>query len=260
MKLNIFISTTLLSLVSLSSPAFSENLQHTNQLLATKQCQQCDLSGTGLVMANLSGANLVGANLSHANLSRANLAGADLRGANLSGTSLYGANLSGANLRGAILNNTDLRATYLNNADITNANLGNARVDGAIAIPNHAGTAEQFHQWGINEANKTNFVAAMEHFNQAIATDAGYAPAYLARALTLYHLGNESGAKIDAQKAAELFAVQNNERGEVAANNFLENMKLAREIEQKKVPGDTKVGRIFSTVASLALQFLQIMY
>jgi len=260
MKLNIFISTTLLSLLSFSSPAFSENLQHTNQLLATKQCQQCNLSGTGLVMADLSGANLAGANLSNANLSRANLVGADLSGANLSGTSLYGANLSGANLSGAIFNHTDLRTAYLNNADITNTNLENARVDGAIAIPNDAGTAQQFHEWGINEARKTNFVAAMEHFNRAIASDTEYAPAYLARALTLYRLGNESEAKIDAQKAAVLFSAQNNEPGEVAANNFIANMKLAREAALKKPPGDSKIGRIFSSIASLALQFLQIMY
>ena len=260
MKLNIFISTTLLTFASLSTPAFSENLQHTNKLLATKQCQQCDLSGTGLVMANLSGARLAGANLSNANLSRANLAGADLRGANLTGTSLYGANLSGANLKGAIFNTTDLRGTYLTNADLTNTNLGNTRIDGAIGIPNNAGTAQQFHEWGINEARKTNFIAAIEHFNRAIATDAEYAPAYLARALTLYRLGNESGAKIEAQKAAELFTIQNNKSGTIAANNFIENMELAREIANKKAPGDTKIGRIFSTVASMALQFLQIMY
>ncbi|MDJ0726244.1 MAG: pentapeptide repeat-containing protein [Prochloraceae cyanobacterium] len=260
MKLNIFLSTTLLSFVSLATPAFSENLQHTNQLLATKQCQQCDLSGTGLVMANLSGAKLAGANLSHANLARANLSGADLRGADLSGTSLYGANLTGANLEGAILNNTDLRATYLNNAEIRSTNLGNARIDGAIGIPHNAGTAQQFHQWGINEANKTNFVAAIEHFNRAIATDKQYADAYLARALSLYRLGNESGAKVDALKAAELFAAQNNQIGETAANNFIENMQIAREIAHKKQPGDTKFGRVLSSVASLALQFLQIMY
>lgn len=63
------------------------------QLLTSKQCAGCDLSGT-----HLSGANLVGANLNNANLSKA-----DLRGANLLGANLRGANLNSANLRGAIM-------------------------------------------------------------------------------------------------------------------------------------------------------------
>ena len=66
------------------------------QLLATRQCQMCNLSGANLSGANLSGANLKGANLSGANLADTNLSGANLSGASLSGASLDGANLSGA--------------------------------------------------------------------------------------------------------------------------------------------------------------------
>ena len=58
------------------------------QLLETKQCEGCNLSG-----ANLSSYNLIGANLSNANLSNA-----DMFGANLSNVNISNANLSGARM------------------------------------------------------------------------------------------------------------------------------------------------------------------
>ena len=103
MKLRVLASTTLLTALSLAIPALAANPEHTRQLLSTRQCEGCDLTNAGLVMANLAGANLRGANLSRANLSRANLADADLSGANLTGASLFGADLTGANLSGANL-------------------------------------------------------------------------------------------------------------------------------------------------------------
>ena len=75
MKLRILAAATLLSAIGPIAPAPAENIQHTQQLLATRQCPNCDLSGAGLVLANLTGANLKGADLSRANLSRANLSG-----------------------------------------------------------------------------------------------------------------------------------------------------------------------------------------
>lgn len=63
------------------------------QLLKTKQCQRCNLSG-----ANLSGSNLIGADLSYANLSNA-----DLRNTNMLGANLNNANLSNAKLSRAIM-------------------------------------------------------------------------------------------------------------------------------------------------------------
>ena len=56
-----------------------------NSLLATKQCQGCDLIGVELRKANLSKANLSEADLSWANLSEADLSEAELSGANLTG-------------------------------------------------------------------------------------------------------------------------------------------------------------------------------
>ena len=259
MRLKIFASLAVLTTISLSAPAQAENLKHLNQLLATKECPHCQLVGTGLVMLNLSGANLKGANLTNANLSRANLAGANLSGANLTGASLHGANLTGANLTGANLNGTDLGGAYLFNANLTDTNLKNAQVQGAMGIPALAATAEQFHKWGLAEARKTNFPGAIENFNRAITVDSEYAPAYLARALTFYRLGNEPDANKDAKKAAKLFQAQNNKAGYEASTNFIENMELARknaEENKKRGGGGINIGQIFGSVASLALQFL----
>jgi len=63
------------------------------QLLETKQCQRCNLSG-----ANLSSSNLIGADLSYADLSNA-----DLRNTNMLGANLNNADMSNANLSGAIM-------------------------------------------------------------------------------------------------------------------------------------------------------------
>ena len=58
MKLRILAAATLLTTMRALAPATAENIQHTQQLLATKQCPNCDLSSAGLVLANLTGANL----------------------------------------------------------------------------------------------------------------------------------------------------------------------------------------------------------
>ena len=72
-----------------------KNLDTLRQLLTTKQCQNCDLSGVNLSDADLHDANLTRANLTNANLKGANLLGANLTGANLKGANLFGANLAG---------------------------------------------------------------------------------------------------------------------------------------------------------------------
>ncbi len=81
------------------------------QLLETKSCPGCELSGVDLAGLNLDRANLTGANLEGANLSKTrlhlailnkvNLQKADLRGAGFGGSDLAGADLRGADLRGA---------------------------------------------------------------------------------------------------------------------------------------------------------------
>lgn len=87
MNKTILLTSTLLMSLIATFPCQAENIEHLNQLLQTKQCENCDLADAGLVMINLQGANLRGANLVGANLSRADLTGADLRGANLTNAS-----------------------------------------------------------------------------------------------------------------------------------------------------------------------------
>ena len=50
--------TLVLSLpLNLSLVGQTEDLNHLQQLLSTRKCPQCDLSGSGLVQSNLAGAN-----------------------------------------------------------------------------------------------------------------------------------------------------------------------------------------------------------
>ena len=86
-----------ISLISLllMTPVSAENPDHVRQLLATKSCPRCDLSGADLRNADLSGANLQGADLRNADLSGANLQGADLRNANIANTRFSNANTNG---------------------------------------------------------------------------------------------------------------------------------------------------------------------
>lgn len=166
MKNLIFIATTFITTISLTNIAQAANQEHIRQLLATKQCQNCDLSGAGLVMADLTGANLSGANLAGANLSRANLSGADLRGANLSGAGLFGVNLSEAKLGGANLAGADLRSTFLSNAEFTGAYLQGTNFQGALGIPLQIATPDEFYALGVAEAQKGNQQQAINYFNQ----------------------------------------------------------------------------------------------
>lgn len=257
MKLSVLSATTVVSLFSFTLPVQAENLMHTNQLLTTGECMQCDLSSVGLVLAELSGANLRGANLSRANLSRANLAGADLRGANLTGASLNGANLAGADLSGANLSSTDLRDAYLAGAYLYGTDLSVAYIQGAIGIPNYVGTPEQFNAWGVMEANNGNYNAALEHYNRSLSLDPEFAPAYLGRSLVFYRLGNEAQAVQNAAIASQLFEMQGHTRGKEMSNQFLEKIELAREAQKNRNTGGVSpIERFLGGVGSFLLQLL----
>jgi uncharacterized protein YjbI with pentapeptide repeats len=255
--MNKSIALTVALCLPLTLPALcrAENLNHLQQLLSTKQCSFCDLSGAGLVQSNLSGARLSGANLVGANLSQANLSGADLSGANLSGASLFGANLMGANLNGANLNGTDLRGAYLNNANLNSITLENAYVQGAIGIPSAAGTPELFYRWGIAEGKQGRTTAAIENFNQALTINAEYAPAYLARAMAYYRLGQNTLAAQDAQSASTLFEQQGDRPGYEAAQNFIKGMEIALKPKEEG-GGSGQFDQMVQGIGSLLLQFV----
>jgi len=257
MKPKILLTTiTLLTATNLSVPATAENLEHTRQLLATKQCNQCQLSSAGLVMADLSGAKLSGADLSRANLSRANLSGADLRGANLSGASLNGVNLMGADLTGANLTGADLRDAYLVHANFQGVSLSSVYLQGAIGIPGYAGTAEEFYRWGVSEAEKANFPSAVELYTQALMLDPNLGAAYLARGVARYRLGDERGATQDAQVASNIFVAKKNNEGYQASQNFLKGMELARNPSKVRTGGSNFLN-FLGGIGSLFLQLVR---
>jgi uncharacterized protein YjbI with pentapeptide repeats len=81
-----------------------EKRDQVRQLLKTKKCPGCNLSGVDLRKAKLEGANLSGANLNLADLSGANLSHANLTKASMAFTRLHDTNLDNANLLDAILN------------------------------------------------------------------------------------------------------------------------------------------------------------
>ncbi|WP_286019538.1 pentapeptide repeat-containing protein [Candidatus Venteria ishoeyi] len=96
-----------------AKPAQDKNANR-QQLLQSKACQECDLSGM-----DLSGLDLTAANLNSAILKNVNLKGANLEGADLSGANLEGADLSAAKLKGAVLFNTILYKAKLEGTDLS---------------------------------------------------------------------------------------------------------------------------------------------
>jgi tetratricopeptide (TPR) repeat protein len=225
MRNKIIAIAAFLTTINIIQTAVAANSEHIRQLLANKQCHDCDLSGAGLVMADLSNANLNGANLTGANLSRANLSGADLSNANLKGAGLFGANLSGAKLNGATLAGADLRSTYLVNAEMTGVNLNGANLQGALGIPSQIAKPEEFYAWGVAEAQKGNYHQAIDYFNQAIALKPDYALVYLARGVARYQLFDRQGAFQDAQTAEKLFTNQKNSEGIQTAQAFIKELQ-----------------------------------
>ena len=222
MKLRILAAATLLTAFAPVAPAPAENIQHTQQLLATRQCPNCDLSSAGLVLANLTGANLKGADLRLANLSRANLTGADLSGANLTGTSLFGVNLTGANLSGANLTGADLRSAYLSDANLQGANLTNAQLLGVRGMPTNIGNAEDFYRLGVKEAQAGNYRNAIDYYNQSLNLKPDLAAVYFARSMSRADLGDFGGATQDASRANQLFAAEGNIQGQQLSKQLVE--------------------------------------
>jgi uncharacterized protein YjbI with pentapeptide repeats len=249
------ILTTLCLLTGFIAPAGAENLSHTRQLLSTKSCQQCNLSGVGLVMSDLAGANLSQANLVGANLSRTNLMGADLRGANLSGASLFGANLTGADLRGANLNGTDLREAYLTNANVKGIDVSTAYLQGAIGMASSLGTAEDFYKWGFLEWEKNDYASAIGHYNQAIALKSDFSGAYLGRAMARFRLQDDKGAVKDAMVAERLFFAQANQPGVKTAQALQQKIQLASQPTQPGSAGNGNVVDLITGLSSMLLKF-----
>jgi tetratricopeptide (TPR) repeat protein len=233
-------SAVVLTLAALSlgtgAIARAENPDHIRQLLATKQCQRCDLSGAGLVRVQLPAANLQQSDFSRANLSQGNFASANLSGARLAGTSLAGANLGGADLTGADLRNADLRGAILTGAILDNADLTGAAVMGTIDLPQTVGSAEMFYQWGMEAAQQKRYEKAIEQFTQATARDPLHAPSFLGRSISRFENGDRKGAIGDVEMAQSLFKSQGNTaRAE-------QTEKIAIEMKKPEVTSEGRSG------------------
>ncbi|WP_016949850.1 pentapeptide repeat-containing protein [Anabaena sp. PCC 7108] len=254
MKNSILATASLLLTISLPATAQTSNYEAIKQLLATKECQNCNLRNAGLVMADLSGANLSGANLAGANLSRANLSGADLRGADLRGASLFGVNLSDAKLSGANLTGANLGNTYLMNVELTDANLNAVNFQGAIGIPSQIAKPEEFYAWGVAAAEKGNLKPAIDYFSQAIALKPDYAGAYLSRGVASYQGLDRKSALEDAEMAAKLFEEQKNPKGALTAQAFILEVKTP--YGEKVSAGKPSFMDFVGSLGSVLLQFL----
>lgn len=257
MKLKNLIPLAVLSTTccaTIATVATAENFHHTRQLLSTKECPRCDLSGAGLVMANLSNAKLSEAILTRANLSRAILSYADFSGADLRGTSFFGADLSGANFRGADLRGADLRQAYLADADLTDAQLDGANLQGSIGTPTYALKVEDVYNWGIMAAQQNKLLQAVDFFSQALSLDPEFAPAYLARSIVQLQMGKTKPARADAEMASELFATQDN------VSALETTQQLLTQIEFVENPPDPGGGNVMQTITSLGLSILQLMF
>lgn len=257
MKLQLLAVITLLTTIAV--PVKAESLTDLNQLLGSKKCAQCDLSDAGLVQADLTGADLTQANLAGANLSQANLKGANLRGANLVGASLHGANLAGANLTGTNLAGVDLRNAYVMNANLEGVNLDSAHVDGIKGLATSAASAEQFHRWGVREAENGNYRGAIAHYKKAIKLDPELAPAYLGLAIIQFNFDYRPAAERNTQLAMDLFEQQEHELGLQTASSFQARMTAIKEAEENMTAqegGHGQIGKMMGSVGSLLLQFL----
>lgn len=269
MKLHNLTATFLCGMLTFVAGASAENLEHLTKLFNTKECQKCDLRGSGLVFANLSNMDLSGADLRNANLSRADLSGIILKNANLRGASLLGANLkgadlsgadlsdadlnstdlSGADLKGANLKNTDMRRAYLVNADLKGATLENTYLRGAVGIPSYAIKPDDFYVWGVEEAQKGNYKAAIEQFNQSLTIDPKFAFSYLGRAMSRQRIGDRAGAIQDSQIAEQLFTEAKNPEGAKVSQELVKALQ-----NPPDQGGSNTFGAIVNTVGSVLMQ------
>ncbi len=249
------IFTTALLIASFAGVANAENSSQLRQLLSTKNCSECDLSGAGLVMSDLAGAKLERANLAGANLSQTNLMGADLRGANLAGASLNSANLTGADLRGANLAGTDLRSAYLTNANLQGLDIRSAYLQGAVGIPMASGTADDFYKWGFSEWQKNDFASAIENYNRAISLKPVFPGAYLARAMAKFRVQDDRGAVKDAMVAERLFFAQSDREGTQVAQALLAKINLASQPTPVNSVGNGNFVDLLTGLSSMLLKF-----
>jgi Pentapeptide repeats (8 copies) len=108
----------------LTPPAWANNPAEVMQMLNTRTCMRCDLSGANLVVKKLDRSQLLASDFRQANLQ-----GSSLRFSNLNRGKFNQANLSGANLSYSLLRLADLRGANLSYANLTDTDLSAAITD-----------------------------------------------------------------------------------------------------------------------------------
>ena len=113
-----------------ASVTAQQNLQ---QLITSRSCRGCDLTGLDMTRLDLSGVDIEGADLSQTKLSLTNLSGANLKNTKLNGAILGGTDLAGADLSGAKLQDTTLENAYLGDAVLDDKSIS-TRSSSAVPI------------------------------------------------------------------------------------------------------------------------------
>ena len=247
----------LIAAMDFASAARAENLEHTQQLLSTRECELCDLSDVSMVYTDLSRVNLRRADLTYSNLSRVNLSNADLSGADLSGAVLFNANLAGADLSGANLAGADLRQTYLVGANMDGANFdSNTLLRGAIGIPNTMASPQLLFNMGMDEAERGNFSQAYDYYTRVLEIVPNTPEVYLARSLTRYQVADVTGAIADANRAEQLFNQNANPEGELMASQLSQRIIEQQEaIAEGPSAGKPNFLNLLESVVPFLFQF-----
>ncbi|MGF1496717.1 MAG: pentapeptide repeat-containing protein [Elainellaceae cyanobacterium] len=252
---SLFTATTL-ALLTAALPARAENLEHLQQLLSTRSCQNCDLSGTSFVYTNLSRVDLTGADLSRANLNRTDLTNATLRRANLTNAVLFNANLTGADLSGADLRGADLREAYLMGANLEGALLEGAILRGAVGLPPTVFTAADLYRWGLAEAERGNHRGAIAYYTQSLERRPSVPEIYLSRSVAYYRAGSIQDAVEDANRAAGLYQQQGDTEEQAIAAQFAQGILDEQQaLLEGPDPGKPDFMNLLGAVASLLLRF-----
>ncbi len=259
--LSIPAAATLCALISaaigVGFPAQAENIEHVQQLMSSRECQTCQLSGASFVHTDLSDVNLVDADLSRANLNRVDLRNADLRGANLVGAVLFNANLAGADLRGADLRGADLRQSYLLDANFEGANVEGANLRGAVGIPAALIAYSDYYRWGAIETQRGNYEEAIAYYTRSLSLEPTFAPSLLGRSIARYELGDESGAIEDASRAEELFTIQNDAEGQQAAVKVQDGIVAVQEARSEAAEGSSGGSNFLNFLGGVGMLLLR---
>jgi tetratricopeptide (TPR) repeat protein len=84
--------------------------------------------------------------------------------------------------------------------------------------------AEFYNARGNVHAIAGNLPASIRDFNRAIALDRNFADAYYNRGISRHGLGDRRGAKLDLNKASQLFRLQRDFGGYQQAREWIEKM------------------------------------